>query len=70
MYCHAYILEYTGFYLKGVIIVVEENLQRAKERIEKELIESGICVNDFNINDVAPIDLKKPKTVYLDNGDY
>lgn len=70
MSCHPYILEHNGHYLGGVIVVVEENLQRAKERIEKELISSGVTAKDFNLNEVKPFDLKKASTIYFNSGDY
>jgi hypothetical protein len=70
MNCHAYILIHKGHYLGGVIIVVEENLQRAKERIENELLSAGLTYDDYNLDEVKPIDLKSPSIVYFESGDY
>jgi len=70
MNLHPYMLIHKGHYLGGVVVVVEENLQRAKERIAKELVSTGVSCTDFNLDEVAPIDLKSPYTVYVDSGDY
>lgn len=65
-----FILIHSGHYLGGVVIVVEENLQRAKERIENELIKAGVSYADFDLNEVKHFDLSKPNTVYIFSGDY
>lgn len=70
MNCHPYFLIHNGHYLGGIVVVVEENLQRAKERIEKELVSAGVSYADFDLEQVTPIDLKSPYTVYVDSGDY
>ncbi len=70
MSCHPYYLIHQGHYLGGIVVVVEENLQRAKERIEKELNDAGVSYADFNIDNVTPMDLKTPSTVYVRSGDY
>lgn len=68
--CNPYYLIHNGHYLGGVVVVVEENIQRAKERIEKELVSSGVSYADFDLDEVTPFDLSCPNTVYIDNGDY
>ena len=64
-----YYLEH-GHHIGGVIVVVEENLQRAKELIHHELKSNGISEDEFDLNEVKPFDLSKPNVVYLANGDY
>jgi hypothetical protein len=65
-----YKLEHSGFWLGGVIIVLAENLEKAKEIISETLIENGVGESQFNINDVARVEQIMPNVIYLSTGDY
>jgi hypothetical protein len=65
-----YKLEHRGFWLGGVIIVLAENLEKAKEIISETLIENGVGESQFNINDVARVEQIMPNVIYLSTGDY
>lgn len=63
-----YYLEHRGHYLGGVIFVVEQDIDKAKQLIKKELNSAGVA--EFNIDKVKEVDLNKKGVTYLFNGDY
>ena len=65
-----YILEHSGNYLGGVIVVVESDIDSAAERITLELVAHGVAEKDFDTSKIQPIKTDKAKTVYVDSGDY
>lgn len=65
-----YILEHSGHYLGGVIVVVASDIDAAAERITLELVACGVAEKDFDTSKIQPIDTDKAKTVYVDSGDY
>jgi len=65
-----FILEHDGFWLGGVVVVIEENLKEARKRIDFELVGHGVNQQDYDLRKVKLIKTDKPKTVYVYNGDY
>ena len=65
-----YSLKHSGYFLGGVIIVVDTNIDSATKTIIDALVLNNIDPEDYDLSEIELVDLSKPNIVYLDTGDY
>jgi hypothetical protein len=69
---HIFLARFSGHYLSGEMLIVEETKRKAFNKAKKEIESMGLKDKneDFSIYDVHIIDMNIKQVVVIDNGDY
>ena len=67
-----FIAEFTGHYVGGEMLIVDETKRKAFNKAKREIGTMGLESKnkEFSIDDLKEIDYSKKQCVVIDNGDY
>jgi hypothetical protein len=67
-----FLVRFSGHYLGGEMLIVEETKRKAFNKAKKEIASMGLenKNKDFSMKDVEIIDCKIKQVIVIDNGDY
>jgi hypothetical protein len=69
---NVYLIRFSGHYLGGEMIVIDETKRKAFNRAKKEISHIGLSHKniEFSMEDVELIDLNIKTVIMIDDGDY